>query len=66
MHLTINGEPREVRDGIGVEELIRELGVHPEMIAVQHNDDIVDRKRLDGVTLRDGDRLELIRIVGGG
>lgn len=66
MHLTINGEPRDTAEDIGLEDLIRSLGIEPKMIAVQHNDTIIDRKEFARVRLRDGDRLELIRIVGGG
>ena len=66
MHLTINGEPREAAEDIGLEELIRSLGVEPKMIAVQHNDALINRKDFGGVKLRNGDRLKLIRIVGGG
>ena len=66
MLITINGEPREVSDDTNLLDLILDLGVKPEMIAVQHNEDIVDRKDFDQVVLQDDDVVELIRIVGGG
>ncbi len=66
MHVTVNGEPREVPEAITLLELMREVGVKPEVTAVQRNEDIVDRKAVGSVVLHEGDSIELIRIVGGG
>jgi thiamine biosynthesis protein ThiS len=66
MQITVNGEPKDVANDINLFDLILELGIKPEMIAVQHNEDIVDRKRFRQITLREDDVVELIRIVGGG
>jgi len=66
MFITVNGEPREVAEHCTVLELMRSLGVKPEITAVQRNSDIVDRKSVDKTVLMDGDAVELVRIVGGG
>jgi len=66
MRITVNGEPREVEPDITLLDLMRSLGVQPELTAAQHNDDIVDRKTVAALTLADGDSVELIRVVGGG
>jgi len=66
MRITVNGEPREVEPDITLLDLMRSLGVQPELTAAQHNDDIVDRKAVAALTLADGDSVELIRVVGGG
>ena len=66
MLITVNGEPREVSEHCTVLELMRTLGVRPEITAVQRNEDIVDRKSVGNTVLMDGDTVELVRIVGGG
>jgi thiamine biosynthesis protein ThiS len=66
MLITVNGEPREVAEHCTVLELMRSLGVKPEITAVQRNEDIVDRKAVGKTVLMDGDAIELVRIVGGG
>ena len=42
------------------------LNVNMKSIAVAHNGEVVPRDELGGVTLEDGDRLEIVRAVGGG
>lgn len=66
MLITVNGQPREVREQITVLDLLRQLGVKPEITAVQRNAEIINRKAVDTTVLMDGDTVELIRIVGGG
>lgn len=66
MQLTINGEPRDVPDGLNLRALIEHLGIKPELVAAQHNERIVGRDAQTSVTLAEGDIVELIRIVGGG
>jgi len=64
--VTLNGEPRSVRAGLSVSALLAELELHPRMVVVEHNREILDRGRYDAVELREGDALELVHFVGGG
>ena len=66
MLITVNGEPREVEEHLTLIELMEDLGVKPEITAVQRNEEIVDRKAVPSTSLMEGDAVELIRIVGGG
>jgi thiamine biosynthesis protein ThiS len=66
MLITVNGEPREVAEHCTVLQLMRSLGVKPEITAVQRNADIIDRKSVGTTVLMEGDAVELVRIVGGG
>lgn len=66
MNVTVNGEARDVTPGTDLLGLIESLGLKLELTAVQHNDDIVHRDEVAGTSLSEGDRVELIRVVGGG
>lgn len=66
MQITVNGNPRDVPDHITVLDLMRDLGVKPEITAVQRNEDVINRKAVASTVLQEGDAVELIRIVGGG
>lgn len=66
MLVTVNGEPREVEEQVTVLTLMQDLGIKPEVTAVQRNDEIIDRKAVGDTILSEGDAVELIRIVGGG
>lgn len=66
MEIQVNGDTRTVEAGASIADLIAALDLKPELVAVQHNEAIIDRDRVGQVTLADGDVVELIRIVGGG
>jgi sulfur carrier protein len=66
IRVLVNGDARELADGLGLVALIEQLGLRPGSVVVERNGEVVVRSELDGVTLADGDRLELVRAVAGG
>jgi sulfur carrier protein len=66
MLLYINGEQREFPDGLTVAALVAHLGMKPDRVAVELNLDIVPRTQWETITLKNGDRLEVVHFVGGG
>ena len=66
MTVTVNGGPRELPDGLGLLELLAQLGLRPGSVVVERNGQALPRSEMDGVVLADGDRLELVRAVAGG
>jgi thiamine biosynthesis protein ThiS len=64
--LKVNGEDRSVAPGTTVAALVRELGLQPELVAVERNGRIVRRAEHGAVVLERGDELELVTLVGGG
>ena len=63
--LTVNGDSRR-SDAPTIAALVRELGLKPEKVAVEHNGEIAPRSTLEQVPLNDGDVLEIVHFVGGG
>jgi sulfur carrier protein len=66
MTIRLNGKVRETRDGHTVRSLLEELELHPGMIVVELNREILARDRYGDVPVRAGDSLELVHFVGGG
>lgn len=66
MKATINGEARELPDGMTVGGLLETLGTARAGIAVARNDCVVRRAEYDAVRIGDGDRVEIIKAVAGG
>ncbi len=66
MTLLVNGEPRQVPDGLSVTGFLEELSLPVARVAVEHNGVIVPKGRFSEVSLEDGDRLEIVHFVGGG
>jgi thiamine biosynthesis protein ThiS len=66
MTLVVNGEERPAPDGASLAELVRELALEGRPIAVELNRAVVPKDRYDRTPLREGDRLEIVTLVGGG
>jgi len=66
MTVTVNGAPRSVADGLTLSQLVAELGLQKNPIAVELNRSVVPRDRHPETRLAEGDRLEIVTLVGGG
>lgn len=66
MHLTVNGEPHDVPDGLSVRQLVERLGLTDGPVAVERNREVVPRAEHATTQLFDGDVLEIVHFVGGG
>ena len=66
MWLLLNGERREVADGITLSQLVTTLDLPPERIAVELNQSVVRRVDWPKLALQENDRLEIVHFVGGG
>jgi thiamine biosynthesis protein ThiS len=64
--LTLNGKPRSLPGETPLLDLLGQLGIDRRTIAVAHNGDVVPRDSYEHIVLRDGDSLEVVRMVGGG
>ena len=66
MRLLINGEEREIADGLTLAALVAQLGMKPDRVAVERNGEIAPRSQWASTALTDHDRLEIVQFVGGG
>ena len=66
MQVVVNGEVREVPDGATVEALLRAVGLAGRPVAVERNLEIVPKSAHAATVLVDGDRIEIVTMVGGG
>ena len=66
MQIIVNGEQREVLDGLTAEQLVEEMDITGKRIAMEVNLEIVPRSSYPEHTFKDGDRVEIVHAVGGG
>jgi len=64
--LTVNGDQREVPEGTTVAALLDLIGLDRRRVAVERNREIVPRSTHEQAVLADGDRIEIVQMVGGG
>ena len=66
MHIILNGEKKNVPDGLRVKGLLEHLDIRPERVAVEINEEIVRKATYGDVIVNDGDRVEVVQFMGGG
>ena len=66
MTIAVNGESRSVKSGTSVLDLLRELGLEPERVAVELERRIVKKAQWPSTILEAGAKLEIVQFVGGG
>jgi thiamine biosynthesis protein ThiS len=67
--LVLNGQTRvfeDLKESSTLEDLVQELGLKGDRVAVEHNGEIASRQRWSEVQLGNNDRLEVVHFVGGG
>jgi thiazole synthase len=66
MNVLVNGDRRDLPSGCTIAELLRQMGLSSERVAVELNLDVLDRSALSSVALKEGDKVEVVGFVGGG
>ena len=66
LRLVVNGQPREIQAPTTITGFLESIGFDGRYVAVARNGEVLDRDTFGQVTLADGDRLEIVRPVGGG
>jgi sulfur carrier protein len=66
MRLVINGKDQTFNAPLTLSQLIEQLGMKTDRVAVELNREIVSRAQWSETGLNDGDKLEIVHFVGGG
>ncbi|MGC9505409.1 sulfur carrier protein ThiS [Baaleninema sp.] len=66
IHVKVNGELKTCKEGLSLPNFLTEIGLNPRLIAVEYNGEILHRQYWESTQLQEGDRLEIVTIVGGG
>ncbi len=66
MKITVNGNIKEFKEGISMNDLINELNLEDKVMAAALNMEVVKQENWVTCRLSDGDKVELLDFVGGG
>ena len=66
MRIILNGQEEELAGEMTIGQLIEAKGINGTNIIVEHNYELVTNQRWPEVLLQEKDRLEILRLVGGG
>jgi sulfur carrier protein len=66
MLLKINGKPAEIPEETSLLNLIELKNIPSKILILELNGNIIQREKWQDTRLNSGDKLEIIRIIGGG
>lgn len=66
MLITLNGQPHEIEPHTNIIDLLKQLQLQNQRLAVEVNKQVIVRSMHAQVTLTEGDQVEIIQAVGGG
>jgi thiamine biosynthesis protein ThiS len=66
VRVRLNGKDRDIEAGHSVRSLLESLELHPALVVVELNKEILARDAYGDTQVREGDNLELVHFVGGG
>ena len=69
MNINVNGEEKKIeldQETVLLSTVLNSMGYKPNTIVVELNNLIINSIKWEKVTVKDGDNLEIVSIVGGG
>jgi len=66
MKVFINGETKEIENKLSLSNLLKQLSLSSERIAVELNRAVIRKKDWEAIEIKDADKIEIVHFVGGG
>ena len=64
--IQLNGDPYEINDGTNLNELLNKLKIQKNKVAIEVNGEIVEKNKYPNLVLNKGDKVEIVKFIGGG
>ena len=64
--IQLNGSPYEINKDINLNELLNKLKIQKNKVAIEVNGEIVEKNKYPNLILNKGDKVEIVKFIGGG
>ena len=64
--IQLNGDPYEINGGTNLNELLNKLKIQKNKVAIEVNGEIVEKSKYPNLILHQGDKVEIVKFIGGG
>ena len=64
--IKVNGKLKTINKNVNLSILIKNLKIQLKKVAIEVNGEIVDKKKLNRIILKNNDRIEVVHFIGGG
>ena len=64
--IRINGKVKSILDNCSLSDLVNNLKIPMKKVAIELNQEIVDKKSISKINLKKNDKIEIVHFIGGG
>ena len=64
--IKVNGKFKSIPDNYKISDLVKELKIPIKKVAIELNQEIIDKKRISKFILKKNDNIEIVHFIGGG
>jgi len=64
--IKINGKLSTINDDLSLLNYLKKINIPIKKVAIELNQEIIDKKKLDKFKLKNNDKIEIVHFIGGG
>ena len=64
--IRVNGKVKSISDNYSVSDLVKNLKIPIKKVAIELNQEIIDKKKINKISLKKNDKIEIVHFIGGG
>ena len=64
--IKVNGKVQTITDKSKISDLVKNLKIPMKKVAIELNQEIIDKKNINKISLKTNDRIEIVHFIGGG
>jgi thiamine biosynthesis protein ThiS len=66
IEIKVNGKFKNITENYKISDLVKDLKIPLKKVAIEHNQKIVDKKKISKIILKKDDKIEIVHFIGGG
>jgi thiamine biosynthesis protein ThiS len=66
IEIRINGKVKSISDKYKMSDLVKNLKIPMKKVAIELNQEIIDKKKINKISLKKNDKIEIVHFIGGG
>jgi thiamine biosynthesis protein ThiS len=66
IEIRVNGKVKYISDKYKMSDLVKNLKIPMKKVAIELNQEIIDKKKINKIILKKKDKIEIVQFIGGG
>ena len=64
--IKLNGKVKLIKENTNLSKLVKNLKIPIKKVAIELNQEIIDKKKINKLKLKKNDKIEIVHFIGGG